>query len=92
MVLRYGFLPLGFFLIFTASVFLGEWIALLVFPWVILLDYLDDKLTCPSCGKRIHGVYRVFNFELKSPSTPRHCSRCQQDLEQVPFRWKSLFK
>lgn len=78
-------LPLSVVSIAVTSAYLGTWIALLVYPWMLFLDYADDMLVCPKCGLPAHGVYRIFKIEFKSAFTPRYCRHCRHDLEIEKF-------
>ena len=76
---------LGVIVVFVVAINWGDWIALLLVPWLLFLDHIDDRIKCPKCCEAIHGVYRFPGFELKSLFTPRYCRCCGQDLEAVKF-------
>lgn len=75
--------PVGGFLLGVLG-FVVHWtLALLVFPWAYVIDYLTTRIRCPSCDTPVGWhKYKLFGseFEWWSPFTPGRCEWCGHDL------------
>ena len=77
--------PVGFIFIALMAVFIKDVLGLLVFPYVIIMDYLSRQLICTKCNTPLGWhEYKVlwFSFMWWSPLSPKICEHCDHDFRK----------
>ena len=67
------------------AVFVKDVLGLLVFPHVIIIEYLSRKFVCPNCSKPLGWhEYNIFGYSFMwwSPLSPKKCEHCDYDFRE----------
>ena len=79
--------PLVGFVLLIIGIFFNDLLALLVFPWAIVVQIISSKYRCGICGSKIDSVkVRMFGKQFNMPAilTPKFCKNCGADLSAQP--------
>jgi hypothetical protein len=82
-LLSFVLFPAGVLLFGYLAVVVHWLLALLGFPWLYLMDFLEKSMRCPNCGVSVgRRKYKVLDvdFEAGPIFAPRRCQHCGYDL------------
>lgn len=79
--------PLVGFILLMIGIYLNWMLALLVFPWAIIVQHISSKYRCSICGRKIDSLkVRMFGKQFNLPAilTPKFCQNCGASLSNRP--------